>query len=157
MRHLRRRGTPNIAPRAAGRGTGQQILLAWIAKEKPRDLIRPRPGIAATIPTPERIRHRLHEFFTWCADHAHLPELATLAKTLDRWQSPLITTILTNVSNAKSQGTNRVIKLEERKAYGFRNTTNQRRRHATTRTQRRPPIVTTNRSQPVTIPQPRPG
>lgn len=139
--------------------TGHQILLAWIAKEKLRDLLRLRPGIAGTIPTPQRIRHYLFEFYTWCADHAHLPELATLARTLDRWQGPLITTILTGVSNATSEGTNRVIKLEGRKAYGFPNPTNQRRRqrYATTRSQRRPPTVTRNRSQPVTTPQPRPG
>jgi transposase len=138
---------------------GQQILLAWIAKEKLRDLIRLRPTIATTIPTPERIRHHLFEFFTWCADYAHLPELLTLARTIDHWRDPIITAILTGVSNATSEGLNRVIKLEGRKAYGFRNPTNQRRRqrYATTRAQRRPPTVTTSRSHPVTIPQPRPG
>jgi transposase len=138
---------------------GQQILLAWIAKEKLRDLIRLRPNITGTIPTPDRIRHHLGAFFTWCADYAHIPELLTLAQTIDRWRDPLITAILTGVSNATSEGLNRVIKLEGRKAYGFRNTTNQRRRqrYATTRAQRRPPTVTTKRSHPVTIPQPHPG
>ncbi|MCA1675427.1 MAG: ISL3 family transposase [Actinobacteria bacterium] len=138
---------------------GQQILLAWIAKEKLRDLIRLRATITGTTPTPEQIRHHLAEFFTWCADYAHIPELLTLANTIDRWRDPLIAALLTGVSNAKSEGLNRVIKLEGRKAYGFRNTTNQRRRlrYATTRAQRRPPTVTTKRSHPVTIPQPRPG
>ena len=112
-----------------------------------------------TTPTPERIRHHLVEFFTWCADHDHLPELLTLARTLDRWRDPIIAAILTGVSNAKSEGLNRVIKLEGRKAYGFRNPTNQRRRqrYATTRTHRRPPTVTTCRSHSALIPQPRPG
>jgi len=139
--------------------SGQQILLAWIAKEKLRDLIRLRPTVTGTIPPPEQIRHHLFELFTWCADHAHLPELVTLARTLDRWHEPLITTLLTGVSNARSKGLNRVIKLEGRKAYGFRNPTNQRRRqrYTTTRTQRRPPTVTRNRSHSVTNPQPRPG
>ena len=52
-----------------------------------------------------------------------------------------------------------MIKLEGRKAYSFRNTTNQRKRlrYATTRALRRPPTVTKNRSHPVTISQPRPG
>lgn len=138
---------------------GQQILLAWIAKEKLRDLIRLRATITGTTPTPEQIRHHLGAFFTWCADYAHIPELLTLAKTIDRWRDPIITAILTGVSNAKSEGLNRVIKLEGRKAYGFRNTTNQRRRlrYATTRAQRRPPTVTTMRSRSATIPQPRPG
>jgi len=136
----------------------QQILLAWIAKEKLRDLIRLRPTITGTAPTPERIRHHLYEFFTWCADFDHLPELTTLARTIDRWRDPIITAIHTGVSNATSEGLNRVIKLEGRKAYGFRNTTNQRRRqrYATTRPHHRPPTVTPHHSRPVTIPQPHP-
>ncbi|MGH3922666.1 MAG: ISL3 family transposase, partial [Pseudonocardiaceae bacterium] len=36
---------------------GQQILLAWIAKEKLRDLIRLRATITGTTPSPEQIRH----------------------------------------------------------------------------------------------------
>ncbi|MGH3915041.1 MAG: ISL3 family transposase [Pseudonocardiaceae bacterium] len=136
---------------------GQQILLAWIAKEKLRDLIRLRA--TATTPSPEQIRHHLFTFFTWCADYAHIPELLTLARTIDRWRDPIIAAILTGVSNATSEGLNRVIKLEGRKAYGFRNTTNQRRRlrYATTRAQRRPPTVTTKRSRSATNPQPRPS
>lgn len=130
-----------------------------LLKEKLRDLIRLRPNITGTTPTPDQIRHHLFEFFTWCADYAHIPELATLARTINRWREPIITAILTGVSNAKSEGLNRVIKLEGRKAYGFRNTTNQRRRlrYATTRASRRPPTVTTKRSHPVTVPQPHPG
>src|SRR5262249_46699460 len=51
------------------------------------------------------------------------------------------------------QGLNRTLKLEGRKAYGFRNTANQRRRlryatTRTTRTTRRPPTVTSKRSHP---------
>lgn len=56
------------------------ILLAWIAKEKLRDLIRLRPTITGTAPNTEQIRHHLYEFFTWCANYAHLPELTTLAR-----------------------------------------------------------------------------
>jgi transposase len=159
LEHLHPDQFARIIDTLGGDPEGQQILLAWIAKEKLRDLIRLRPNITGTTPTPDRIRHHLDEFFTWCADYAHIPELLTLARTIDRWRDPIITAILTGVSNAKSEGLNRVIKLEGRKAYGFRNTTNQRRRqrYATTRTQRRPPTVTTKRSHPVTIPQPRPG
>jgi transposase len=45
------------------------------------------------------------------------------------------TFILTGISNAKHEGLNRVIKLEARNAYGFRNPANQRLRSrcATTR------------------------
>jgi transposase len=127
---------------------GRQILLAWIAKEKLRDLIRLRATVTGTTATPEQIRHHLHEFFTWCADHDHIPELVTLARTIDRWSVPIITAIELGVSNAKSEGLNRIVKLEARKAYGFRNPVNQRRRvrYATTRTTRRPPHTVTNRS-----------
>jgi transposase len=130
---------------------GQQIPLARIAKEKPRDLIRLRESISGTTPTPEQIRHHLYEFFTWCATYDHIPELVTLAKTIDRWRDPIITAIELGVSNAKSEGLNRVIKLEGRKAYGFRNPVNQRRRlrYATTRATRRPPTATTRRSPKV--------
>jgi transposase len=46
--------------------------------------------------------------------------------------------LLTGITNAKSEGINRVIKLEARNAYGFRNPTNQRLRSrcATTRASR---------------------
>jgi transposase len=138
---------------------GQQIAIAWIAKEKLRDLIRLRESISGTTPTPEQVRHALHEFFTWCADHDHIPELVTLARTIDRWRDEIINAVLLGVSNAKSEGLNRTIKLEARKAYGFRNTTNQRRRarYATTRTTRRPPTATNKRSHPVTNRQHDPG
>ena len=132
---------------------GQQILLAWIAKEKLRDLIRLREPISGTTPTPEQIRHALYEFFVWCATNDHIPELVTHAKTIDRWRDPIITAILLGVSNAKSEGLNRVIKLEGRKAYGFRNPVNHRRRlrYATTRAHRRPPTATTPKPPKVTI------
>lgn len=138
---------------------GQQIAIAWIAKEKLRDLIRLREPISGTTPTPEQIRHTLHEFFTWCADHDHIPELLTLARTIDRWRVQIINAILLGVSNAKSEGLNRTLKLEGRKAYGFRNPVNQRRRqrYATTRTTRRPPTATKRRSHRVTNRQHDPG
>src|SRR5262249_23631015 len=121
---------------------GQPILLAWIAKEKLRDLIRLRESISGTAPTPEQIRHALYELYTWCATYDHIPELLTLARTISRWQDEIIAAITLGVSNAKSEGLNRVLKLEGRKAYGFRNPINQRRRlrYATIR---QPPTVTT--------------
>lgn len=132
---------------------GRQILLAWIAKEKLRDLIRLRATITGRTPQPDQIRHHLHEFYAWCADHDHIPELLTLARTIDRWSAPIITAIELGVSNAKSEGLNRIVKLEARKAYGFRNPVNQRRRvrYATTRTTQHPPHTVTNpRSRNVT-------
>jgi transposase len=131
---------------------GQQILLAWIAKEKLRDLIRLRPNISGQVPTAEQIRHALYEFLVWCATYDHIPELITLARIVDRWREEIINAVLLGVSNARSEGLNRVIKLEGRMAYGFRSAVNQRRRlrYATTRSACRPPrTVTTSRSRKV--------
>ncbi|WP_211212753.1 transposase, partial [Nonomuraea coxensis] len=76
--------------------------------------------------------------FAWCADHAYLPELVTLAQSIAAWWAEIEAFIRTGITNAKSEGTNRVIKLEARCAYGFRNTSNQRLRSrcATTRSSR---------------------
>ena len=66
----------------------------------------------------------------------------------------LITAIQLGGSNAKSEGLNRTLKLEYRKAYGFRNpnqpTPARALRH--TRTTRRPPTVSNKRTHPVTNP-----
>jgi transposase len=138
---------------------GQQILAAWIAKEKLRDLIRLRATFTGSTPAPSQIRHALADFYSWCADHDDIPEIATLAKTIDRWSPGITAAILLGVSNAKSEGLNRVAKLEARKAYGFRNPANQRRRvrTATTRPNRRPRSVTKRRSLRVTGRKPNPG
>jgi transposase len=107
---------------------GEQVLAAWIAKEELRAVF--------TATCAGQVRDRLHRFFSWCAAHDHIPELVTLAETISRWREPIAAAILLKVSNAASEGTNRVIKLVARIAFGFRNPANQRRRsrYATTRT-----------------------
>jgi transposase len=76
-----------------------------------------------------------YRFQAFCADRPHLPELAVLAETVDQWWDGIENYIKTGITNAASEGNNRVIKLEARKAYGFRNRENQRLRPhcATTR------------------------
>jgi transposase len=115
-----------------GIGTyGKQILVAWKAKEKLRALL----ALARTHPARTQISHRLHQFFDWCAEHSYLPELVTLAETVQAWWPQIEAFIHTGATNAASEGTNRVIKLDARNAYGYRNPNNQRRRSrcATTR------------------------
>ncbi|MFK4043304.1 ISL3 family transposase [Nonomuraea wenchangensis] len=116
---------------AAG-GAGEQVLACWVAKEQLRAVFR------ATCAS--GVRDRLTTFFAWCADHSHIPELAALAQTVSTWRHEIAATVLFGVSNAASEGTNRVIKLVGRIAFGFRNPVNQRRRarYATTRVSRRP-------------------
>jgi transposase len=115
---------------------GQQILAAWIAKEKLRDVLNLRARVTGSTPCQRQVRDRLARFYTWCADHADIAEVLTLATTVSRWENEIIATILTGVTNARSEGLNRIAKLEARKAYGLRNPANQRRRVRTACTRR---------------------
>jgi transposase len=82
---------------------------------------------------------RLKDYPAYVADHAHLPELVTLAETVEQWWDGIETYLTTGITNAASEGNNRLIKLEARNAFGFRNRENQRLRSrcATTRRSRR--------------------
>jgi transposase len=60
-----------------------------------------------------------------CAD-ADLPELERLATTVDTWWPEILAFLRTGITNAGSEGTNRVIKTVARDAYGFRNPVSQR-------------------------------
>lgn len=102
---------------------GDQILSAWIAKEELRALL----ALARTAPSGHQISHRLWVFYRWCAD-TDIPELHRLAATIQAWWPQIEAFILTGVSNAASEGVNRLIKLEARNAFGFRNPVNQRLR-----------------------------
>jgi transposase len=140
---------------------GQQIAIAWIAKEKLRDVLNLRARITGSIPCERQVRDRLFTFYDWCAQHEDIPELISLAKTIARWEHQITCAILTGVTNAASESLNRLAKLEARQAYGFRNPASQRRRVriACTRGQRRPAKTTAarKRTQTVTDRQPDPG
>jgi transposase len=109
------------------------ILAAWNAKEDLLDLL----ALARTQPDRTQVAHRLHRFYTRCAD-ARVPELERLATTVETWWPQILAFLHTGITNAGSEGTNRVIKTIARDAYGFRNAINQRLRTrcATTRKQR---------------------
>lgn len=57
-----------------------------------------------------------------------LPEIERLATTVSTWWPEIHAAITTGVTNAGSEGTNRVIKTDPRCAYGYRNPANQRLR-----------------------------
>lgn len=110
-----------------------QILSAYIAKEELRTLLSTvRDGGDR-----HRTSHRLHRFFTWCAD-SQIPELITLAKMVDTWWPEINAFITTGITNAKTEGYNRLVKQVKRSACGFRNADNSARRirFHTTRTAR---------------------
>ena len=111
-------------------GPGLTILTTWIAKEELRRLL----ALAGTGADRSVISHRLYRFYTWCADAA-VPELERLASTIQTWWPAIEAFLHTKITNAASEGYNRVVKLDARNAYGYRNPENQRLRTrcATTR------------------------
>jgi transposase len=100
-----------------------QILSAWIGKEELRALC----ATAAQGGHPSEIRDRLYAFYRWCAD-AQIPELTTLAETIETWWPAIEVFLTTGLTNARTEGTNRLIKQVKRAACGFRNRDNYRRR-----------------------------
>ena len=136
IKHLPDRNLENLPPEQLEKITdtldasaeGQQVAITWIAKEKPRDALRLRARVTGSTPCERQVRDRLFTFYDWCAQHEDIPELLTLAGTISRWEDEIVTAVLTGVTNARSESLNRIAKLEARKAYGFRNPANQRRR-----------------------------
>jgi transposase len=141
-RRLLLRGREHLSERAMARmwngcvdhdPTGQ-ILSAWIAKEELRTLC----ATAGQGGHREDIGRQLWAFYRWCAD-ADIPELTTLAETIETWWPAIEVFLTTGLTNARTEGTNRLIKQVKRAACGFRNRDNYRRRvrlHCTRRTRR---------------------
>jgi transposase len=139
VRNLLRRNREDLSDRAFAKlwntlvdlgGPGLTILKTWIAKEELRRLL----ALAGTGADRSVISHRLYRFYTWCADAA-VPELERLARTIQTWWSAIEAFLHTKITNAASEGYNRVVKLDARNAYGYRSPENQRLRTrcATTR------------------------
>lgn len=103
---------------AAGDPT-QEIAAAWAVKERLRMLLaaRDRHTIADRL-------HRFHEVVLV----ADLPEASRLAQTVDDWWPEILGFLETRVTNAGTEGVNRLIKDAARVAFGFKNLQNQRRR-----------------------------
>jgi transposase len=59
---------------------------------------------------------------------ADIPEITRLAQTVEDWWPEIEAFCRTGITNAKTEGTNRLIKDVGRRACGFRNPDNQRRR-----------------------------
>ncbi|MCB9408873.1 ISL3 family transposase [Mycolicibacterium sp.] len=100
-----------------------QILSAYIAKEELRQLL----AAARDRVDDAEIRTRLYRFYSWCAD-TKIPELHRLATTIETWWPAILAFLHTGLSNARTEGYNRLVKQVKRVACGFRNTENSRRR-----------------------------
>jgi len=99
------------------------LVAAWITKELLRKMLHCKDTGALRY----EMRTAFDEFYTFAAA-CKVPEIRTLATTVDMWQRPIIAAIETGLSNARSEGLNRIVKHIGRIAFGFRNPTNQRRR-----------------------------
>jgi transposase len=136
IKHLIERNLENLSPDDFAKiigtldsdGEGQQVALAWIAKEKLRDALNLRARVTGSTPCERQVRDRLYSFYDWCAQNEQVTELTALAATVSRWEDQIVTAVTTGVTNAASESLNRLAKLEARMAYGFRNPANQRRR-----------------------------
>ncbi|MBA2639298.1 MAG: transposase, partial [Nocardioidaceae bacterium] len=76
---------------------------------------------------PGRIRHRLWVFYDSAAT-ADMPETTRLAETIQTWWPAVEAFLRLRVTNARTEGTNRVIKQLKRTGCGYRNQTNYERR-----------------------------
>ena len=136
IRHLLEKNLENLSPEQFEKvievldatGPGQQVLLAWIAKEKLRDALNTRARVTGSVPCERQVRDRLFAFYDWCAQNEQVTALTALAGTVSRWEREIVTAVLAGVTNARSESLNRIAKLEARQAYGFRNPANQRLR-----------------------------
>jgi transposase len=100
-----------------------QILSAWIAKEELRTLL----STVRLGGDPHLTRHRLHRFLSWCID-SQIPELLTLAATVDAWWPEINAFVTTGITNARTEGYNRLVKQVKRVSCGFRNREHSARR-----------------------------
>ena len=75
----------------------------------------------------DEVRRRLWVFYRWCAD-TEVPELHTLAATIETWWPAVEVFLSTGITNARTEGTNRLVKQVKRAACGFRNRGNYRTR-----------------------------
>ena len=88
------------------------------------------------------LRHEIHtaldRFYQFCAA-CKVPEVIRFARTIETWQAPIIAALQTGLTNARTEGDNRIVKHIGRIAFDFRNPDNQRRhvKWACTRRSRR--------------------
>ena len=75
----------------------------------------------------ERIRHRLWRFYDGCA-RADIDEATRLAITIETWWPAIQVALTEQVTNARAEGFNRIVKQVKRVGCGFTNMDNCQRR-----------------------------
>jgi transposase len=97
----------------------QEISAAWGVKERLRMLLAEQE--------PAKIRWRLADFYDAAIDAA-MPETTRLANTIETWWPAILVALTENVTNARTEGFNRIIKQTKRVGCGYRNLRNYQRR-----------------------------
>src|SRR5712692_555236 len=90
LEHLSKAQFAKVMNTLGGDRHGQEILAAWIAKEKLRDVTRLRARVTGSTPCERDVRDRLFRFYDWCAWNDDIPELVSLARTVSRWEDELV-------------------------------------------------------------------
>ena len=75
----------------------------------------------------DEARRRLTVFYDHC-NSSGVPELERLARTIARWETPILRWHRTRLTNAGTEGTNLIVKNIKRLGFGFRNFENYRLR-----------------------------
>ena len=101
-----------------------QLSAAWAVKELLRQLLQAH---GPTRYSRHETAHRLTRFLSAVAV-ADMPETTRLATTIERWWPEIEGFLELGVTNARTEGHNRVIKQIKRVACGFRNQANYERR-----------------------------
>jgi transposase len=96
-----------------------EIGAAWGVKERLRLLLAESE--------PSRIRGRLADFHDAALDAA-MPETTRLANTIQTWWPAILVALTEQVTNARTEGFNRIIKQTKRVGCGYRNLDNYQRR-----------------------------
>ena len=76
---------------------------------------------------PSKIRRRLADFYD-AAHAANMPETTRLANTIRTWWPAILVALTEQVTNARTEGFNRIIKQTKRVGCGYRNLANYQRR-----------------------------
>jgi transposase len=97
----------------------KEIGAAWGVKERLRLLLGEHE--------PSKIRWRLADFYDAAIDAA-MPETTRLAQTIQTWWPAILIALTEDVTNARTEGFNRIIKQTKRVGCGYRNLANYQRR-----------------------------
>ena len=76
---------------------------------------------------PSKIRRRLADFYDAALD-ATMTETTRLANTIQTWWPAILVALTENLTNARTEGFNRIIKQTKRVGCGYRNLDNYQRR-----------------------------